>query len=933
MSSQDYIIMKRILFTTALVFVACAWSDRAWAQQIVRVSVASDGTQANGRSQGAVFSGDGRFVAFSSAADNLVAGDTNGAADVFIRDLAGHTTTRASVGTDGTGHAGDSGLQAPPAGNARMFSPNVSLSHDGAIVAFSSTAPLDPADTNSCAGHNCSDIYVRDRVLNQTTRISMAADGGLSNDESGDPQVSADGRYVIFTSLASNLVAGDGNGVEDVFLRDRLTQTTTRLSVSPTGTELAAPSYGGRLSANGRIVAFISEAPIVGDPDPVSCEPMATTCGRAFVLDLSSHALTRLPMPATSPGFPLGATVVALDLTPDGRFVAIEMRYATSIGPTGFNSQMLVYDRQTRDLVTSLNISGEHLVGIAINSSGRFVSIGGGFARLFEIGGATFDRQLSDYVQTPDLPNPDYLRATFPALRYTADGLRSVFSTPSPHGADDTNGVEDVYLLLHDADNDGLPDAFETQYGLNPNDPADAALDSDGDEVSNLQEYFNGTNPKGTFKRYFAEGAANSFFSTRFALFNPGDQATTVVMEFLGSNGQFRSTTVPLAAHAWNAVLLDDTTTLQPGNDFSTVIEADHPVVVDRTMTWDKTGYGSHAETAIEAPATTWYLAEGSTGGSFDLFYLLQNPGDAAATVTVNYLRPTPAAPIVKTYTVAPKSRRTVYVDQEGAELAATDVSAKVTSDQPILVERAMYFSTPTQPFAAGHEGAAVSAPATSWFLAEGATGSFFDLFLLLANPDTTDAQVQVTYLLAAGAPIVKTYPVAAQSRLTINVDFEDTRLLDTPVSMVVESKNSVAVIAERAMWWPSANWYEAHLSAGATTTGTKWALAEGEATNTAGSETETYVLIANTSATAGTADVTLFFGDGTSKAKTFDLPANSRVSVPISVEFPTAVGKGGFGTIIQSSGPQIVVERAMYTNANGQTWAAGTDALGTKLQ
>ena len=155
-------------------------------------------------------------------------------------------------------------------------------------------------------------------------------------------------------------------------------------------------------------------------------------------------------------------------------------------------------------------------------------------------------------------------------------------------------------------------------------------------------------------------------------------------------------------------------------------------------------------------------------------------------------------------------------------------MSAKITADQPILVERAMYFSTPTQPFAAGHEGAAVAAPATSWFLAEGATGSFFDLFLLLANAETTDAQVKVTTCCRSGAPIIKNYTVPAQSRVTINVDGEDPQLIDTPVSTIVESTNGVPVIVERAMWWPSPNWYEAHLSAGATTTGTRWALAEG---------------------------------------------------------------------------------------------------------
>src|SRR5262249_42751879 len=158
-------------------------------------------------------------------------------------------------------------------------------------------------------------------------------------------------------------------------------------------------------------------------------------------------------------------------------------------------------------------------------------------------------------------------------------------------------------------DNDGMPDDWETQFGLKPNDPLG---DCDGDGVTNLQEYLNGTHPCGVFKRYFAEGAANGFFSTTIAVFNPNDQPTTVVLEFLGSNGQFRSATMVLQPHDVSYVGLGDASSNQPDNDFSTVIEADRPIVADRQMYWDKTGYGSHAETAIEAPATTWYLAEGS---------------------------------------------------------------------------------------------------------------------------------------------------------------------------------------------------------------------------------------------------------------------------------------------------------------------------------
>jgi hypothetical protein len=132
-------------------------------------------------------------------------------------------------------------------------------------------------------------------------------------------------------------------------------------------------------------------------------------------------------------------------------------------------------------------------------------------------------------------------------------------------------------------------------------------------------------------------------------------------------------------------------------------------------------------------------------------------------------------------------------------------------------------------------------------------------------------------------------------------------------------------------MWWPSPNWYEAHLSAGATT-GTQWAVADGLIADTPGAESETYLLLANPSDTSGPADVTLYDSAGRSLTKTFPVAAHSRVNVPVSVEFPDAP-RAGFAALIQSSGPPLVVERALYTNVTGQTWAAGSASLATRLQ
>jgi len=594
---------------------------------------------------------------------------------------------------------------------------------------------------------------------------------------------------------------------------------------------------------------------------------------------------------------------------------------------------IIVYDRQAdRAEAAVTTMAGRRNSEITISDNGRFVSLGGAIDGEIIFSSDVYDRQLHKWLAAPDLPTQTPSSSLGAPFVFFADGMRLLYHDGlSRVPADTNNGFRDVYIFNRDVDGDTMPDAWETQFGLNPADPADGALDSDGDGVSNAQEFANGTHPKGAFKRYFAEGAANSFFSLRFGLFNPNAQATTVVLEFLGSNSQTRSTEVTLPAHGWSAVNLNDATFNQPDNDFSTIVESDQEVVAERTMTWDKTGYGSHAETSIESPAMTWYLAEGSTGGTFDLFYLIQNPGATAANVTVTYLLPSPQPPVIKQYLVPAKTRKTIHVDEEDPAVQFTDVSAKITADQPILAERAMYFSTPNQPFAAGHEGAAVVAPTNSWFFAEGATGSFFDLFLLLANAETTQADVQVQYLMPFGSPIVKNYTVAPQSRKTINVDFEDPQLIDTPVSMIVSSTGA-PIIAERAMWWPSPNWYEAHLSAGVIATGTGWALADGLVSDAAGSGAETFILIANTSNTAGTADVTLFFGDGSTMTKNFPLLPNSRTNVRVLTDFPDAVNKGGYGTLIQSNGVPIVVERAMYQDANGQIWAAGTDLVATKL-
>lgn len=214
-------------------------------KETTRVSVASDGTQANGSSLGQPsISDDGRYVAFYSVADNIVSGDTNGYADVFVHDRQTNESTRVSVASDGTQGNGDPS--------------DPSISADGRFVAFNSAA------NNLLIGDNngTRDIFVHDRQTNETTRVSVASDGTQGNgDSTGQPSISDDGRYVAFGSGSNNLVINDTNGQWDIFVHDRQTNETTLVSMASDGTQGNNSSHGDpSISDDGRFVAFLSFA-------------------------------------------------------------------------------------------------------------------------------------------------------------------------------------------------------------------------------------------------------------------------------------------------------------------------------------------------------------------------------------------------------------------------------------------------------------------------------------------------------------------------------------------------------------------------------------------------------------------------------------------------------------------------------------------------
>ena len=207
-----------------------------------RVSLSFTGDQANSDSFWPAISADGRYVAFSTPASNLVAGDTNEAGDAFIRDRQTGTTECVNIGPGGV------------FGNYESWSPVITP--DGRYVAFQSLASnLVAGDTNISI-----DIFVRDRQSGTTDRVSLDSSGIQGDGDSQWPSISADGRYVAFQSGATNLVPGDTNGVQDLFLRDRQNGTTERVSVSSAGVQGDLDSWAPPMTPDGRFLAFQSYA-------------------------------------------------------------------------------------------------------------------------------------------------------------------------------------------------------------------------------------------------------------------------------------------------------------------------------------------------------------------------------------------------------------------------------------------------------------------------------------------------------------------------------------------------------------------------------------------------------------------------------------------------------------------------------------------------
>jgi murein DD-endopeptidase MepM/ murein hydrolase activator NlpD len=315
----------------------------------VRISVASDGSQGNGDSWGPSISTDGRYVVFNSTSTNLISGDTNGYQDVFVHDRHTGQTTRVSVASDGT------------EGNNTSFWSTLSANgRDVAFISFASNLVSD--DTNGYA-----DVFVHDRQTGQTTRVSISSDGTQGNNDPYNPSLSADGRYVAFETSASNLIPGDTNGVRDIFIHDRQTGQTTRVSVASDGTQGNGGSNYPFLSADGRYVAFQSFASnlVSGDTNGVQ---------DIFVHDRQTGQTTRVSV--ASNGIQGNNESIGSSLSADGRYVAFQSSASNLVsGDTNGVQDIFIHDRQTGQ-TTRVSVASEGTQGNNVSGDGFFSADG-----------------------------------------------------------------------------------------------------------------------------------------------------------------------------------------------------------------------------------------------------------------------------------------------------------------------------------------------------------------------------------------------------------------------------------------------------------------------------------------------------------------------------------------------------------------------------
>ncbi len=771
----------------------------------VRCSTDSSDAQGNGASLQPAINQDGRYIVFESDATNLVANDTNGVRDIFRKDLLSGETLRCSTDAAGT--------QADGASNFAV------ASADGVFVTFASDATnLVTNDTNGA-----SDIFRKNLVTQEIVRCSTSSASVQSNGNSQGPILGPEGRFVAFTSQASNLVPNDTNGVADVFRKDLLTGETLRCSTNSTGGQSNGISNDLFLGADGRFVVFRSDATNLVPND-------TNGVGDVFLKDIATGETSRCS--TDSAGVQANGASDFTAISDDGRY-AVFRSDATNLVPGDTNG---VGDIFRKDMLTG------QVIRCSTDAAG---------------------------AQANGASNAPICDAAGRYIAFTSAATNLV--------ANDTNGLVDVFRK-------------------------ELALD---------------------ISFYFAEGTCRTGFQPFITVLNPEATQAQVSIQYMLGNGTTQDQ--PLVVPPTTRLTVMVNSLLGTGDDlahdFSARVDCTNgiPVTAERPIYFDYGGWtGGSCVVGARAPSTSWYFAEGTCRPGFDPYFCIQNPGAVQADVRIEYMLGD-ATTSLQGVLVPAHSRVTMRAcDFLGvADDAAHDFSARITSAEPVVAERPMYFD-----YFGWQGGDCVmgsAAPAANWYFAEGTTRPGFDPYICVQNPGATRALVRNTYMPRSGTPVEQLFNVEPHSRLTVPMVAPLGRGDDIQHDFAtkVESLNGAGIVCERPMYFDYFGMQGGSCVMGTVAPATSWYFSEGSVRP----GFVTYITLSNPESVDGGALIRYIQGDGTViETLSASIGAGSRFTLDADARIPRgSTNASDFSLVILStSGVRLVVERPMYFSALG---------------
>ncbi len=829
------------------------------------------------------------------------------------------------------------------------------ISANGRYVVFSSASTdlVTPATT-------VTNVFRKDLLTGEVRLCSSDSVGVEGNADSSLARISADGTYVSFESLATNLVT-PATTLGQVFWKDMASGLVILVSANAAGVEGDAAAGWNDISADGRYVAFASPSTNLVVP--------ATTVNNVFRKDLYTGEV--LLGSSTAAGAEGNAASDLPAISDDGNFVAFGSSATNLVVPATPAQQAFRKNFSTGEIVvcsssaTGTYGNGTYASSCDISRDGRYVVFDSDCTNLVTpatTAGNVFRKDASTGAIVLCSTSDGGAGGNGPSSwsKVSSDGRYVAFHSAATNLAATATTTTDVFRK--DLVNGTVVLASATASGAEGNNASlFAGMSGNGRYVSFVSVATNLVTPATTgaqiFRKelaispiwYFAEGTTRPGFDPYLTIQNPGlvqagvritylkADATEEVNDFLvPPNSRF---TIRIAD--WLGVAND------AAHDFSILVESTNgqEVICERPVYFDYTfggvDYpGGHDVVGALTPSPTWYFAEGTTRPGFDSYLTIQNPGAVQAQVDITYLRGD-ATQRVDNFTVAARSRFTVRVaDWLGvANDTAHDFSAVVqsTNGVDIICERSMYFDYTfgDVSYPGGHDVVGALSAAPTWYFAEGTTRPGFDPYLTIQNPNGAPADVFVYYLRGDASQRVDYYPIAAQSRYTIRVadwlGVGDDAAHD--FSAVVQSANGIGIICERPMYFDytfaGAHQTGGSIVMGANTPSVSWFFAEG----TTRPGFDPYFTMENPDITPAQVRITFLKGDATQLVENFTVAPGSRSTIRVVNYLGMADDTAhDFSAVVESTnGVDIICERPTYFiyTFGGADWAGGTDVVG----